>query len=234
MKIPEHIAIIPDGNRRWAKNKKILLFMGHKKGAEITEKILKTAFDYGVEFLTFWGCSVDNIKKRPKTEIIFLFKLFDEYFIKLAADREIHDKKIKINVIGKWEELFPEKVKKSIKNAIEATKNYKKHQLTVLLAYGGMDEMEEAIQNIAKLKNRNSNLKINKEIVKNNLWTKNLPPVDLVIRTGGEPHWSSGFMMWDTANSQLFFTDVLWPDFTVNELKSAFLYYGKTARRIGK
>ncbi len=242
-----HIAIIPDGNRRWARKKGMARFLGHKSGAEITENILKTAFDLGVSYVTLWGASVNNITKRPKIEVNYLLNVFEKYFLKLAESPEVHKRKIKVNALGKWEELFPVKVKKAIQKAIEATKNYKGKELTILLAYSGIDEMTEAIKQIAlqpassKLQRgeqaqdkQSAKTKIDANLVKKYLWTKDLPPVDLVIRTGGDPHWSSGFMMWHTTDSQFYFTKTLWPDFNEKELKKAITEYAKRERRLGE
>ncbi|MCL5004416.1 MAG: polyprenyl diphosphate synthase [Patescibacteria group bacterium] len=225
-----HIAIIPDGNRRWAKKKRIPSFFGHREGAKTAEKILEAAVNSGIPYFTFWGCSVGNVLKRPKMEKVFLFRLFEEYFKRLAKDKMIHERKVKIRVLGRWEEFFPEKAKRAIKEAMEATKNYKNFNLTFLLAYSGMDEMKEAIKKIAKLK-------IIDATIKNNLWTKDLPPVDLVVRTGGEAnwsHWSEGFMMWDTANAQFYFTETLWPDFSEKEFKKTVEKFRGVERRLGK
>lgn len=234
MNLPRHIVVIPDGNRRWAKKKRLPSFFGHREGAKTTEKILKAVLELKIPYFTFWGSSLGNIIKRPKKEVDFLFNLFEKYFKKLAKDKEIEKKGVKINVIGRWRELFPERVKKAIEEAVKKTKNNKNFQLTFLLAYSGIDEMTAAIQKIADFKIKNLELKIDEELIKNNLWTKDLPPVDLVIRTGGEPHWSAGMMMWDVADSQLYFTETLYPDLSVDEFKKAVNNYLKIERRMGK
>ncbi len=197
MNFLKHIAIIPDGNRRWAKKKGLLSFLGHNKGSETAEEIIKEAVNLKIPFITFWGCSVNNIIKRSKLEVSFLFKIFEDQFKKILENKDIHKNKIKINVFGRWKELFPKKTSVVIENAIKKTKNYNNYQLNFLLAYSGKDEMVSAIQGITKIKNQNEKIKINEELIKANLWTKDLPPVDLVIRTGKEnnlAHWSDGFM----------------------------------------
>ncbi|MBI4084955.1 MAG: di-trans,poly-cis-decaprenylcistransferase [Candidatus Liptonbacteria bacterium] len=234
MNLPRHIVLIPDGNRRWAKKKGKPPFFGHQEGAKSTEKLLKAALDMGIENLTIWGCSVDNITKRSPQEVKFLMKLFEMYFKKAAKRKEFVENKIKVNIFGRWEELFPENTKKAMLAIIEKTKNNDKHNLTFLMAYSGMDEMVLAIRKISELKAKTKKLDVDENLIKKNLWTKNLPPVDLVIRTGGEPHWSSGLMMWDIANSQFYFTETLYPAFSVAEFKKALENYGKTERRMGK
>lgn len=233
MIMPQHIVLIPDGNRRWAEKKGLPSFFGHREGAKTTEKILKAVLDLKTPYFTFWGSSLDNIAKRPPQETKFLLKLFERYFKKLAKSEEVRRNKIKINVIGRWRELFPESVKKAMEEAIEKTKNYKNRQFTFLMAYSGIDEMTTAIKEIAELRIKNAELRINEKLIKDNLWTKDLPAVDLVIRTGGEPHWSAGMMMWDVANSQLHFTETLYPDFSVKEFKKAVNRYCRTQRRFG-
>lgn len=234
MNLPKHVAIIPDGNRRWAKKRGLLSFFGHRAGAKTSEKILNAALDLKIPYITFWGSSKDNIIKRSKEEVNFLFKIFENEFKKLVKNKRIHANKVKINVLGEWERYFPIEVKKAIKEAIEKTKNYNDYNLTFLLAYSGKDEMIEAIKKILKSEIRNPKLEIDGDLIKDNLWTKDLPLVDLIIRTGGDPHNSNGFMMWDTADSQLYFTDTLWPDFSPEEFKKAITAYSKIERRFGK
>ena len=132
--------------------------------------------------------------------------------------------------MGSWEKMFPQDVKEVLYRVKEKTKNYGRYFLTFLLAYDGRNEMLKALEKISK---DNPVTEITPEILKNNLLTKNLPPVDLVVRTGGEPHWSAGFMMWDVADSQLYFTPMLWPDFNKKELDTALANYAATTRRLG-
>ena len=233
MNLPNHIVLIPDGNRRWARKKGLPPFFGHRQGAKTTEKILKAALNLKIPYFTFWGTSLDNVTKRSPEEIKFLFNIFERYFKKLINSKEIHQNSVKINVLGRWDKLFPERLKQLIKKLINKTKNYKNHQLTFLMAYSGIDEMTSAVKQIANRKAQGKNLKIDEKLIKENLWTKDLPPVDLVIRTGGEPHWSMGMMMWDVANAQLYFTETLLPDFSVEEFKKAIEQYSKTERRMG-
>jgi len=233
MNLPNHIVLIPDGNRRWARKRGLPPFFGHRQGVKASEKIFKAALDMGIPCLTFWGTSLDNITKRSPQEVNFLFDIFERWFKKLAKSKDVHKNFVKINVLGRWNKLFPERVKKSIRQAIEKTKNYRNHQLTFLMAYSGIDEMTNTIKQIANRRVQNPGLKIDEDLIKKNLWTKDLPAVDLVIRTGGEPHWSMGMMMWDVANSQLYFTETLLPDFSVEEFKKAIEKYSKTERRMG-
>lgn len=230
--IPAHVAIIPDGNRRWAKKKGLEPWEGHEKAAQNLEHILRAAFDLGIRYFTFWGSSVDNLKKRPLAEKRALLDIYKRYFKKLINSEDIHKNKTRINVIGKWEEQFPQSLKKVIHECVEKTKHYKEYYLNFLLAYNGDDEMVEAMRKIAE--KCKSGAKITAQAIKENLMTKDLPPVDLLIRTGGEPHNSAGFMMWDVANAQLYFTELMNPDFGPEELRDAVLDFGRRGRRFGK
>jgi undecaprenyl diphosphate synthase len=244
MNLPNHVVLIPDGNRRWAKQKGLASFLGHRKGARAAEKILETALDLKIPCLTIWGCSVDNVVKRPKREVDFLMKIFAKQFKKLAKNERVHKNKIKINAFGLWEKYFPKRTKEAVGKALAVTKNYGGYKMNFMLAYSGVEEMTTAINRIAELKVKSSlptgdlpkgeKFKIDGDAIKSNLWTKDLPPVDLAIRTGGEPHWSDGFMMWDIANAQFYFTETLWPDFSPQEFKKAISTFQNTERRLGK
>jgi undecaprenyl diphosphate synthase len=228
-----HVAVIPDGNRRWAKKRGLLPWQGHIEGAKTLEKIIKKARELKILYFTFWGMSADNVLKRPKKEVDVLFSIFKRQFKKLAKSKEIQKEGVKINVFGLWKKFFPEEVKESIKEAIEKTKKNKKFVLTFLLAYNGTDEMLEAIKKIVK---KAKETEITEKTLIENLWTGTLPPVDLVIRTGcqEDPHNSAGFMMWHTAYSQLYFTKTLFPDFSPEEFEMAINDYLKRERRFGK
>jgi undecaprenyl diphosphate synthase len=227
-----HVALIPDGNRRWARKRGLPAWQGHIEGAKTLEKILKKALEMKIPYFTFWGGSFDNLTKRSKKEIDFLFKVYGLYFKRLLKEKKIDEEKVKISVFGRWKEIFPKGLKEIVKRAIEKTKNYKNYFLTLLLAYNGTDEMIEAIRKITK----EGEKKIDEKILLKNLWTGSLPPVDLVIRTGceGDPHNSAGFMMWQTAYSQFYFTKTLFPDFSPEEFEKIINDYLKRERRFGK
>jgi undecaprenyl diphosphate synthase len=176
---------------------------------------------------------MDNMQKRPWREKKALLEVYRRHFLKLLEDKDIHENEVQINIIGRWEEQFPEALKKILHKCINKTKRYKKHFLSFLLAYSGDDEMVEAANSlIEKCKGRMR--RITARMIKDHLMTRDLPPVDLLVRTGGEPHNSAGFMMWDTANAQLYFSEVLWPDFDERKMREAVLDYGKRGRRYGK
>ena len=232
LSVPGHVAIIPDGNRRWAREKKLKPWEGHEKGAQNLEGIVETALDMGVKCLSFWGSSMDNLTKRPLEEKRALLDIYSRYFKKLMESKEIIKNEVRVNVIGRWEEQFPEKLKSLIHEVIDKTKHYQKRALNFMLAYNGDDEMIQAIQNIHDKYGQGT--KVTSGLIKENLMTKDLPLVDFVIRTGGEPHLSNGFMMWDTANSQLYFSQDNFPDFDGKKFEEALEEYARRQRRFGK
>lgn len=230
--VPFHVAIIPDGNRRWARERGLKPWEGHEAGAKNLEILVDVALERGVECLSFWGSSVDNLIKRPLAEKRALLDIYKRYFERLLTDKKIYDNEVRVNVIGRWEEQFPESLKKIIYEVIEKTKHYKKRMLNFMLAYSGTDDMLRAIQ---KINDRYAEkTEITAGIVKENLMTAELSPVDLMIRTGGEPHNSNGFLMWDTADAQLYFFEGNFPEFKNAEFEKALEEYAKRGRRFGK
>jgi len=227
--IPVHVAIIPDGNRRWAKAKNLSALDGHKAGSDVLRAIMPHAADMGVQHISIWGMSLDNFTKRDISEVTGLLALFRKEFTDLAVSNDVHSREVKISVFGRWREKFPFPVKNAVQNALDKTSHYSKHFMNFFLAYNGVDEMLEAITEISKKQITN----ITPEVVKQHLFTKDLPPVDLIIRTGGEPHLSAGFMMWDVTDSQLWFTEKLWPEFTLEDFDNALTEYATRQRRKG-
>lgn len=227
----QHLVIIPDGNRRWAKKNLLDPTSGHQKGMERFEKLYETIVEMKIPYFSFWGASYDNLTKRSESEIKNLLNLFHLEFSKLLKDERVMEKGIKINVIGRWREIFPQKTQEIINECIKKTENNQNLSLTFLLAYNGTDEMINAIKQI-----KEKNLEVTEENIKNNLLTKDLPPVDFVIRTGVDEdlHNSAGFMMWDTAYSQLYFTKTLFPDFDKEELVKVINNFDLRERRYGK
>lgn len=231
---PIHVALIPDGNRRWAKKKGLNPWVGHLWGARVVSKILNEALlNMSVRCVSFWGGSYDNLTKRTRKEIDYLFNIYARYVLKLIKSKKLHKNKIRVKVLGRYKEILPEKTIKDIENLEKETENYNSRFLNLLIAYNGTDEMTYAFRSIASQKL--SPDEITEDIIKKNLWTRSTPPVDLIIRTGeeGDPHNSAGFMMFDTAYSQYYFTKTLWPDFTPQEFKTAVEKFMNTERRRG-
>jgi len=224
--IPNHIGIIPDGNRRWAKKKGLLSFEGHRIGAEKTlPALIEKANGMGVKFLTFWALSPQNLQ-REKQEVDNLFRLLRLFLQKRI--NEFHKKNIRLRVIGDILNL-PKDLHVQIKKAEKLTE--KNSKITVLFAinYGGKDEIIRAIRKIPKSKIQN----IQEKDIYLLLDTEGVPNPDLIVRTGGEKRLS-GFMLWQCEYSELYFSDVLFPDFTPAELEKAILDYSCRERRFGK
>ncbi|HBB28726.1 MAG TPA: isoprenyl transferase [Clostridiales bacterium] len=230
-KIPNHVAIIMDGNRRWAKKKNLPVAMGHREGVKRIMEIVETAADVGINNLTVYAFSTENWG-REKNEVDCLMSLLIE-FLKKELNRIIKNN-IKLNLIGRIEDL-PNNVREEVKSAIDATKDNKRFNLNIALSYGGRDEIVTAVKNIVKdVENNEINIdNLNEENFKNYLFTKNSTDPDFLIRTSGEVRISN-FLLYQLAYTEFYFTDVLWPDFKETELFEAILEYQKRNRRFGK
>ena len=220
MSFPNHIAIIPDGNRRWAKKRHLLPWHGHKHGAERFREIATYALKANIPYLTFWAASEDNLTKRNKAEVKFLTLLLKNFLKKELENKTFIKNKIRIRIIGRWRELLKDKNLENLIKELEKATSEGRKNLTILFGYDGRQEMLSAI--------KKGGINFEKYLL-----TADLPPVDFVIRTGGEPHWSAGFMMWRTADSQFYFTKTLWPDFNKNHFKKSLADFSKRARRFG-
>lgn len=235
--IPKHVAIIPDGNRRWAKSKGMKPWEGHEAGAKIIEQISQEALKLGVKYITFWGSSVDNMSKRPLEEKRALLDIYERYFNKLIDGKEIQENQTKINIFGRWEDQFPKSLVSLLRKGIDKTKHFTNNVLTFLLAYNGDDEILHAMKRIVERARTNEkSFEINETSLKESLLTSDLPDVDLLIRTGvsGDPHNSAGFLMWQTRNSQYYFSEKMFPDFGAEEFRKAVEDFSCRVRRFGK
>ncbi len=230
--VPAHVALIPDGNRRWAKARGLDPWDGHEAGAKNTEKIIEKARELGIRSFSFWGSSMENLTKRPFEEKRELLRLYEEYFTRMIENEAVHRDRARIRMIGHWREQFPEGLKKILLRCEEETKNYDDYSLNFFLAYSGNNEMLEAVQSL--LASGIEARAVSPERLKSALMTRDLPPVDYLIRTGGEPHLSAGFMMWDIADAQLYFSEKLYPDFDEQSFAESIEEYARRARRFGK
>lgn len=226
------MALIPDGNRRFAKERGQLPWEGHDAGAKNTEQIVEKARELGVRMLSFWGSSIENMTKRPLEEKRELLRIYETYFSKLIENESVHRDGVRIRMLGRWREQFPDTLKQLLVRCEEETKTYSEYGLNFFLAYSGDDEMLSAIRSL--LSSGMSAENISGETLKQALLTRELPPVDYLIRTGGEPHLSAGFMMWDIANAQLYFSEKYYPDFNAEAFAEAIEEYARRARRFGK
>jgi undecaprenyl diphosphate synthase len=226
-KIPNHLGIIIDGNRRWAKKRGLSSFQGHKKGLDNVEKISDHCFEKGIKILTFYVFSTENWN-RSKKEVNYLMKLFIDNLTRKNI-KKFNDKGIKFQTIGEKEKL-PKLLQEKIKETEKATENNKKSILNLAISYGGRAEIIQAIKNIIKKKIPIN--KINEEIINQNLWTAGLPYPDFIIRTGGEIRLSN-FLTWQSAYSEFYFTKKYWPEFIEKDLDKALKEYSKRERRFG-
>jgi undecaprenyl diphosphate synthase len=229
--LPKHLAIIMDGNGRWAKQKGLLRAFGHENGTKSVRITVEACAKMGVEFLTLYAFSTENWN-RPKLEVDTLMKLLISS-LKKELDT-LQKNNIRLNCIGNID-LLPITAKKELLAVIEKTKNNSRMTLTLALSYGSREELLNAVKIISnKVKNNIISIDtLDESIINQHLYTHNLPDVDLVIRTSGE-HRISNFLLWQIAYAEFYFTDVLWPDFKEDDLYEAIISYQKRERRFGK
>ena len=229
--LPKHLAIIMDGNGRWAKQKGMLRAFGHENGTKAVRTTVEACAKLGLKYLTLYAFSTENWN-RPKLEVDTLMKLLVS-----SLKKEINtllDNNIKLNAIGNLK-LLPKKVFKELHEVIELTSKNTHMTLTLALSYGSREELITAVKEISnKVKNNIiSEESIDQSVINKHLYTHNLPDVDLLIRTSGEQRISN-FLLWQIAYAELYFTPVLWPDFTEQHLSEAIIEYQKRERRFGK
>ncbi len=225
--IPEHVAIIMDGNGRWAKNRNKPRFYGHKEGMKRVKEIVEASKEFGIKVLTLFAFSTENWE-RPKEEISFLMSLLKEYIKKEV--KELKKNNIKLNFIGDLSK-FPDDIKNLLNNSMEITSNCSDLMLNIALNYGGRADILQAVKRIVAEKIDEE--KINEQLFSNFLYTKGIKDPDLLIRTSGE-YRISNFLLWQIAYTELYITDTLWPDFDKNEFKKALEDFSKRERRFGK
>ncbi len=224
---PEHIVIIPDGNRRWAQSHGLRPIEGHKKGLETAMNIVRGSRNLGVKVLTLWGFSTDNWK-RPSTEVKYLMRLYTIFFKKHQV--ELDKEGVKFRWLGRRDRV-PGTLKKILEGLEKQTAKNKKYLLNICIDYGGREEIVRAVRKIISKKLKPSS--VNEEVIAKHLETASLPNPDLLIRTSGEMR-TSGIMPWQTAYTELFFSKLLFPDFSIVELKRAISDYLQRQRRFGQ
>jgi len=230
-KLPKHIAVIMDGNGRWAKQRGKLRVFGHKNGVRSVRSTIEASAELGIEVLTLYAFSTENWN-RPKLEVDMLMALLVNSLKKEL--KELLKNNIRLQTIGNID-LLPKKVQKELNEVVDKTKNNTRLIVNVALSYSSKEEIVNAFKNISKkiVNNQLSIKEIDQNIINNHLYTRNLPNVDLVIRTSGEKRISN-FMLWQIAYAELYFTDIFWPDFTKEEFYKAILDYQQRERRFGK
>ena len=229
--LPKHIAIIMDGNGRWAKEKGFLRVFGHENGTKSVKTTVESCAELGIENLTLYAFSTENWN-RPKLEVKTLMQLLISSLKKEMST--LQKNSIRLNAIGNLEHL-PARVRKELLHVIDETKNNTRMTLTLALSYGSRDELVNATKQICdKVKNNIISVEnIDETLINQHLYTQNLPDVDLLIRTSGEKRISN-FLFFYFAYAELYFTDVYWPDFTNENLYEAIINYQKRERRFGK
>ena len=227
LKIPQHIAIIMDGNARWAKQKNLPIKIGHKAGSENVRKISENCIELGVKFLTIYAFSSENWD-RPQEEVNYLMNLLEEYLEK--ETKPLIEQGVKILISGNLQKLADSTKKKIIKIE-EITKDNKSLTLNVAFSYGSRQELVDAVKKITEQKIPAK--EINEELISKNLYHPEIPDPDLLIRTAGDLRVSN-FLLWQIAYSELYFTETYWPDFDKKNLLTAIKSFNKRERKYGK
>ena len=229
--IPKHTAIIMDGNGRWAEQKGMSRIFGHQNGVAAVKKIVEAANKFNIKYLTLFTFSIENWD-RPQSEVDTLMSLL----VQTLKDEfeDIFRNNIKLNAIGELDTL-PDDVRDELYSIIQSTKNNSGMILTLALSYGGKQEIFKAVKEISdKVKNDIISLdNFDDSLINDHLYTRDLPDVDLLIRTSGEQRISN-FLLWQIAYAELYFTDIYWPDFTEEDLEKAIVEYQNRERRFGK
>jgi len=228
LRIPQHVAIIMDGNGRWAKKRGLPRIKGHQRGAEVLHNTVKWSLELGIKYLTAFSFSTENWK-RPKEEVEFLMDLFVQ-----MIDREmelLRRERVRVRILGRKEGL-PERVLKKWKEVEEKTKEFDRMTLIIAFNYGGRREILDAVESILKDASQGKKIELTEETFRQYLYLPDVPDPDLIIRTSGEMRLSN-FLLWQSAYSELYFFKKLWPDFTKRDFLRAIESYSKRERRFG-
>jgi undecaprenyl diphosphate synthase len=230
--VPKHLALIPDGNRRWSGSHKLQIFNGYQKGVKKFIDFSIWAKGFGVKTLTVWALSTENIKNRSKTEIGILYQLY----VNAAKDPQIlktlKDNGARIKIIGN-STLLPKKVKDALQSLEIKTQNYKDFTINLLIGYGGRDDIIYAVKKMYSEAMKGKITEVNEELINESMRTSSLPDVDFIIRTSGEMRLS-GFLPWQSDYSELYFAEKYWPDFNKKDLEKALKVFSERQRRFGK
>ena len=231
--VPKHIAIIMDGNRRFAEERGEEKEESHRLGSEKLEEVLNWCVEDGIKILTVYAFSLENFN-REKTEVDYLMELLEESLMRFADSKTIHEHEVSIKILGDVS-VLPENVKRAIDYACKKTEGYSNYKLNMAIAYGGRQEITTAVKEIAsKVSSGELNLEdINEDMISKHMYTSDVPDPDLVLRTSGEIRISN-FLLWQLAYSELYFTDVYWPGFRHIDFLRAIRTFQQRGRRYGK
>jgi undecaprenyl diphosphate synthase len=228
--VPRHVAVIMDGNGRWARQRGKPRLFGHRAGAESLRAILRACRDHGVEFLTVYAFSTENWV-RPKDEVGGLMSLLKTFLKK--DEHELHENQVRLRVTGRIQDM-PKAVRSELERVMEATKHYERWHLILALSYGGRTEIADAVRSIAE-KVRAGELdpaQVDETLISRHLYLPDVPDPDLMIRTSGELRLSN-FLLWELSYAEFYFTDTLWPDFREPSFAEALAEYSRRQRRFG-
>tara|TARA_B100000123_G_scaffold100986_1_gene73961 strand:- start:1078 stop:1941 length:864 start_codon:yes stop_codon:yes gene_type:complete len=231
--LPKHVSIIMDGNRRFAWSKSSPVGLGHSEGKEKLKEVMDWVLDLGIPYFTVYALSTENITEREDDELDVLYDLYVSGLHEISEDSRIHDRGVRVQVVGRLG-MLPKRVRDAISHAEEVTSQYSDFTFTVCLAYGGREEIIDAVKSVA-VDHASGNLdidSINSSEINNRMYASELPDPDLVIRTSGEERISN-FLLWQIAYSELHFSDVFWPSFSKSDLYEAIESYQQRRRRYG-
>lgn len=234
MILPKHIAVIPDGNRRWAKRRGLSIEEGYRAGAEKAEKLFEWCIiKHDIPQLSVFALSTENLSKRVKEELRCLVDVYEEQFRRIAEDERIHSQRVKINVLGDLLPL-PKRLRDAARYAMERTKGYKDHLINFFMPYGGRWEILRAVKKLLEdvTEGRVKSRKLNERKFSQYLFTKGASDPDLVIRTAERR--MSNFLLWQTAYSEIFFVDKHWPDFELEDLEKILEEFSRRKRSFGR
>ncbi len=231
-RLPKHIGLILDGNRRWAKKNLLNLNIGHLIGYENLKKRLFDFFEAGIQYLSIYALSLENVKKRKQQEIIYIFRIILDAVDSVIKEATVKEEKVNFNVIGRIN-LLPQEVREKIQELIEFTKDHDKNFINLCIMYDGQEEIVDAVKKII-----HDSVKVedvNRNLIKKYLYSHNFPEVDYIIRTGMEDGARiSGFLLWDSSYAEFKFRKDLWPDYTREMVIEDLIEFSERNRRKGK
>jgi len=231
-RLPIHVGLIPDGNRRWIRRQSVKdSLKGHLAGYKVIKNILMPCFDAGIKYLTIYALSTENVQKRSKLELSYLYKLLQKGVEEILNEPLLIEKQVRVQVLGRIHEL-PQDVQNAIEKVVQATRNHNGCFLNLCMNYGGQEEIVDAVK--ALLAETPSVQSVSKKFIKNHLYSKDFPEVDYIIRTGMEDGARfSGFMLWDASYAEFKFRDELWPNYTKTLLLEDLKEFIRRNRRKG-
>ncbi|KKK42142.1 hypothetical protein LCGC14_0564330 [marine sediment metagenome] len=230
-RLPDHVGLIIDGNRRWAKERNLDVNFGHLVGYENLRKRLFDFFDAGIQYLSLYILSLENVKKRKPKELDYIYQIVIKAVDTVINESIVRKEKVRFNIIGRCDMLPPD-TRKKIQELIDFTKDHDQNFINLCIMYDGHEEIVDAVKGII-----NDGVKsedINHNLIKKYLWSKNFPPLDYIIRTGMENGARiSGFLLWDSSYAEFRFRKVLWPDYNKDMVIEDLIEYSKRSRRMG-